>query len=90
MAWAYITNMQMPRTYWFWALGHATQVVNYLPRKVNNKLTTPFELVHGVKPDYRMLFCLFSTVYFKVQQDGAHDDRDGIAEALSKQGIAIG
>jgi hypothetical protein len=89
MARAYITDMQMPRAYWFWALRHATQVVNYLPCKVNNELTTPFELVHGVKPDYRVLFRLFSTVYFKVQRDGARD-HDSIAEALSKQGIAIG
>jgi hypothetical protein len=63
-------------------------VVNYLPCKVNNKLTTPFELVHGVKADYCVLFHLFSTMYFKVQWDGARD-HDGIAEALSKQGIAI-
>jgi hypothetical protein len=88
MAPAYITDMQMPCAYWFWALHHATQVVNYLPCKVNNKLTTPFKLVHGVKPNYHVLFHLFSTVYFKVQQDGARD-HDGIVEALSKPGIAI-
>jgi Reverse transcriptase (RNA-dependent DNA polymerase) len=89
MARAYITDMQMPRTFWFWALRHATQVSNYIPCKVNGELTTSFELVHGVKPDYRVLFRLFSTVYFRVQRDGARD-RDGVAEALSKQGIAIG
>ena len=89
MARLYITDMQMPCTYWFWALHHATQVDNYLPCKVKGKLTTPSELVHGVKPVYCMLFRLFSTIYFKVQRDGARE-RDGVAEALSKQGIAIG
>jgi hypothetical protein len=89
MARAYITDMQMPRSYWFWALRHATQVSNYIPCKVNGELTTPFELVHGVKPDYRVLFRLFSTVYFRVKRDG-NCTRDGIAEARSKQGIAIG
>jgi hypothetical protein len=64
MARAYVTNMQMQRTYWFWALRHATQVSNYIPCKVNEELATPFELVHGVKLDYRVLFRLFSTVYF--------------------------
>jgi hypothetical protein len=89
MARAYITDMQMPRAYWFWALRHATQVSNYIPCKVDGELTTPFELVHGVKPDYRVLFRLFSTVYFRVERDG-NRTRDGIAEARSKQGIAIG
>jgi hypothetical protein len=46
-------------------------------------------LVHGVKPDYRVLFRLFSTVYFRVERDGGNRARDGIAEACSKQGIAI-
>lgn len=81
--------MQMPRAYWFWALRHANQVANYIPCKVEGELTTSFELVHGVKPDYRILFRLFSTVYWRVERDGARE-RDGVAEALSKQGIAIG
>jgi hypothetical protein len=89
MARAYITDMQMPRDYWFWALRHANQVANYIPCKVDGELTTSFELVHGVKPDYRILFRLFSTVYWRVERDGARA-RDGVAEALSKQGIAIG
>jgi hypothetical protein len=88
MARAYITDMQMPRTFWFWSLRHATQVSNYIPCKVNGELTTPFKLIHGVKPDYRIRFRLFSTVYFKVERDSAQA-RDGIVEARSKQGIAI-
>jgi hypothetical protein len=80
----------MPRSYWFWALRHATQVSNYIPScKVNDELTMPFEFVHGVKPDYRVLFRLFSTIYFRVERDG-NQARDGIVEAHSKQGIAIG
>jgi predicted Zn-ribbon and HTH transcriptional regulator len=58
MARTYITDMQMPRTYWFWAIPHANQIQNYIPCKVNDELTTPFELVHGVKLDYRILFRL--------------------------------
>ena len=89
MARSYITDMQMPRAYWFWALRHANQVMNYIPCKVNGELTTPFELVHGVKPDYRVLLRLFSTTYYRIESEGGRE-HDGIAEALSKQGIVIG
>jgi len=81
--------MQMPRCYWYWAIRHAVHVVNYLPCTVNGLTTTPHELVYGVKPDYRTLFRLFSTVFFKHDRDGQRT-RDGIAEAKCMSGIAIG
>jgi transposase InsO family protein len=56
MARSYITDMQMPRTYWYWAIRHAVHVMNYFPCHVNGLSTTPFELVYGVKPDLRTLF----------------------------------
>lgn len=89
MARSYITDMQMPRCYWFWALRHAVHVANYLPCTVNGLSTTPHELVYGVKPDLRTLFRLFSTGFFKHERDGTRD-RDGIAESKSMSGIAIG
>jgi hypothetical protein len=42
-----------------------------------------------VKPDYRVLFRLFSTGYFKHDRDN-NRSRDGIAEAKTLQGIALG
>jgi hypothetical protein len=42
-----------------------------------------------VKPDYRLLFRLFSTGYFKYTTDGTRH-RDGISEATSMAGIAVG
>jgi len=89
MARSYITDMQMPRCYWYWALRHAVHVINYLPCTVNTLTTSPHELVYGVKPDYRTLFRLFSTGYFKHEKDSDRA-RDGIAEAKSMSGIAIG
>ena len=62
--------------------------MNCLPVKANGELTSPFELVHGVKPDHQVLFRPFSTVHFKHDSDGSHDC-DGV-EAQSLQGIAIG
>jgi hypothetical protein len=89
MARSYITDMRMPREYWYWALRHSFQVMDYLPVTVNGLSTTPFELVYGVKPDYRILFSLFSTGLFRHETDGSRK-RDGIAEAKTMQGIAIG
>ena len=89
MARSYITDMQMPRCYWYWALRHAVHVANLLPCTVNGLSTTPHELVYGVKPDFRTLFRLFSTGYFKHERDSTRD-RDGIAESKSMCGIVIG
>ena len=88
MAWSYITDMQMPCEYWYWAVWHAIQVSNYLPSTVNGVATTSFELVHGVKPDYSVLFRLFSTGFFRHTRDSTRA-RDGF-EAKMLQGIVIG
>jgi hypothetical protein len=63
--------------------------MDYLPVTVNGLSTTPFELVYGLKPDYRILFRLFSTGFFRHPKDGTRT-RSGIAEAQTLQGIAIG
>jgi hypothetical protein len=44
----FITDMQMPRQYWYWALGQSVQVMNYIPCSVEGISTTPHELVYGV------------------------------------------
>jgi len=88
MAWSYIiTDIQMPHEYWYWAVHHAIQVSNYLPSTVNGVVTTSTEVVHRVKPDYHVLFHLFST--------GFHHTHDSIHardhfEAKMIQGIVIG
>ena len=89
MARSYISDMQMPRCYWYWGLHHSVHVMNYLPCTMSGITTTPHELVYGVKPDNRTLFRLFSNGFFKHSKDGVRN-RDGIAEAQSMQGIAIG
>ena len=48
----YMMDMQMPCMLWFWALWHAIQVMNYMPCSMEGVVTSPFELVHGIKPDY--------------------------------------
>jgi hypothetical protein len=86
---AFITDMQMPKNYWYWALRQSVQVSNYIPCTIEGISTTPHELVHGVKLDLRILFHMFSVGYFKHLRDGQHHC-SGISESKSMQGIALG
>jgi hypothetical protein len=86
MARAFITEKQVGREYWYYALRHAAYMVNQVPGRLNRKLTTPFELVHNQKPRPEAWFQLFSVSYFGHDTDGAaqrskHEDQslDGIA-----------
>ena len=78
----------MPRSFWFWAIRHATLCHNYLPCKVNGDLASPLELAYGEKPHYGTVFHIFSTMFFKKEQDG-DCDRDEI-ESKSMESIALG
>jgi hypothetical protein len=69
MGHAFITDLQMPRQYWYWALRQSVQVLNYIPCTVEGISTTPHELVYGVKPDLRVLFRMFSTGFFRHLRD---------------------
>jgi len=89
MARSFITDMQMPKNFWYWALRHSIQVMNYIPCTVSGISTTPHELVYGIKPDLRILLRLFSTGYFhKLRDNSVH--RSGIGTSTSMQGIALG
>jgi hypothetical protein len=64
MARAYITEKQVSREFWYVAIRHAAIMLNQIPGRLGRRLTTPFELVHGVKPDSSTWFELFSVGYF--------------------------
>jgi hypothetical protein len=89
MAQAYITDMQMPKSYWYWAISQGVQAINYIPCNEEGISTTPHELAYGVKPDLCTLFRLFSTGYFKHTKDGSLH-RSGISTSHSMQGITLG
>ena len=38
-------------------------MANYIPLKLNNKLTTPHELVFGIQPDFQNILPMFSVAY---------------------------
>jgi hypothetical protein len=88
MAQAYITEKQVGREFWFYAITHAASMINQVPGRLGRKLTTPFELVHNVKPDSKTWFELFSVGYFNHSKDNT-TSRSKI-EDHSLDGIAIG
>jgi len=59
-----LASSLLPSEFWWFALRRATDVSNYLPLKLNGKLTTPHELVYDNKPDMRNLIPLFSSVAY--------------------------
>ena len=63
MARNWLASAELPSSYWFYAVKRAAEVCNYFPYKLeDDSYTTPFELVHGSKPDLRNLFKLFALV----------------------------
>ncbi|EJK48458.1 hypothetical protein THAOC_32741, partial [Thalassiosira oceanica] len=96
MARAYLTDAGMSRDYWYFAIAHAARMMNYIPGKVEGKLTTSFELVHRVRPDGRTFFPLFSIVYFSLNKskstENAPEDSGDRSTFMSRSqvGIAVG
>ena len=70
MARSWLASHLLPSSFWWWALKRATEVSNYLPIRINNRFTTPFELTYGEKPDLRNLLQIFSVAYLTRYKDG--------------------
>ncbi len=64
MARAYLTEKQMPWSYWFFAITHAARMMNAIPGKMDGGLASPFLLVHGVGHDELTWIPLFSLLNF--------------------------
>ena len=47
----YITENQVGREFWYFAVQHAAMMINQVPERLGLKLVTPFELVHNIKHD---------------------------------------
>ena len=63
MARNWLASSLLPSTFWWHAIKRASQMANYIPLKLNNKLTTPHELVFGVQPDFQNILPMFSVAY---------------------------
>jgi hypothetical protein len=70
MVWAYLTEKQMPQTYWFFAITHAAWMMNAIPGKIHGHLASPFLLVHGVGHDEHTWIPLFLLCFFCHYKDG--------------------
>ncbi|KAL7547756.1 hypothetical protein ACHAWF_011034 [Thalassiosira exigua] len=88
MARAYLTEKQMPRRYWYFAIKHAARMMNMIPSKYCDKLTSPFMLVHGIHRDQRTWTRIFSICYFHHERDG--DVRRSHTQAHTMDGVVVG
>ncbi len=69
MSRAYLTEKQMPCTFWYYAIKHSARMMNMILGKYCGKLALPFMLVHGISPDQRTWLPLFSLYYFHHEKD---------------------
>jgi transposase InsO family protein len=88
MARSYITEKQVGREFWYWAVRHAAMMLNQVPGRLGRKLTTPFELIYNKKPDSKTWFELFSVGYFPVESKAG--EAASASQSHSLDGIAIG
>ncbi len=88
MAWAYIKEKQMPRSFWFYAVVHAARMMNAIPGRHSGRLVSPFLLVHGVGHDERTWTPIFSLAYFHHDRDG--DESRSHHQAHTMDGIVVG
>ncbi len=69
MSHAYLTEKQMPRSFWYYGVKHSARMMNMIPGCYKHKLTSPFMLAHGVCPDQRNWLPMFSLCYFHQEKD---------------------
>ena len=69
MARSWLSASALPPKFWYHAIKRAAEIANYFPIKHGSTITTPFELAHGVKPDFRTLFPMFSLAYVRQTTD---------------------
>ena len=88
MSRSFLTDRLMPKRFWFFAVRHAAQILNYCPGRRHNHFTTPFEMAHQTKPDLRILFRLFTIGFFRHVTDSDRSRTQFEAQTIT--GIAVG
>ncbi len=88
MSQAYLTEKQMPWTFWYYAVKHLARMMNMILGKYQNKLASPFMLVHGIRPDPRTWLPLFLVYYFHHEKDS--DASRSKSQAHTMDGIVLG
>jgi len=89
MARNWLASAELPASFWYYAIRCTAEVCNYFPYKLEDgSFPTPFQLVHKVKPDLRVLFPMFGLA--AVRRDQIGDSTLSKFEAQSVFMIAIG
>jgi len=89
MARTWLASAELPSSFWYYAVRRATEVCNYFPITLEDgSLITPFELVHAVKPDLRVLFKPFSLAAVHHERQG--NETLGKFESWSTPMITLG
>ena len=88
MARAFITEKQLGREFWYFAVRHAAMMLNQFLGRLGLKITTPFKIVHNFKTDSKTWFGLFSIGYFNYDTDIANNRSKLQAHTLD--GITVG
>lgn len=65
MANGWISSALLPPEYWWFAFKRAVKVAIYVPFRLNGEMTTPHEIVCGIKPDLRNLLPIFAVSYIR-------------------------
>ncbi len=85
----WLASAELPSTFWFYAVRRAAEICNYFPYQLEDgTYSTPFELVHKIKPDLRVLFRMFGLAAVRRERSG--DDRLNKFESQSLPMIAVG
>jgi hypothetical protein len=89
MARNWLASAELPSSFWFYAVCRAAEVCNYFPIPLEDgSLSTPFELVHNLKPDLRVLFKPFTLAAVRRERIG--DDNLHKFDAQSLPMITLG
>jgi len=89
MARNWLASAELPSTFWYYAVCRAAEVCNYFPFHLEDgSFTTPFELVHHVKPDLRTMFKPFGLAVVQGECKGNESLKKFDSQSLPM--IAIG
>jgi hypothetical protein len=89
MARNWLASVELPSTFWYYAVCRAAEVYNYFPFQLEDgSTTTPFELAHKTKPDLRVLFKPFTLA--AVRRERLGDDILPKFESQSVPMITLG
>jgi hypothetical protein len=85
---AYLMEKQMPCTFWFYAITHATCMMKAIPGTYSGPLVSPFLLIHGIGHDECTWIPIFFLCYFHHKRDS--NQQGSKHQACTMDGIVVG